>query len=191
MVETPVFKLARVLGGVALMQGRLGHQVLGELLIAGTNELALAAAAVVVAGSIQQRNTAAQVALRAAAPAIALSALFDRREQILLRHERSLQPREKALAAREFELAALEQKNRDLEREKASLEGLLEMEKTSHERMRKVLGGVNVRLRAHEPAATPDTSGEPPVVEGPRAPKKRTAPRGRGRAKKRDKKPEQ
>jgi chromosome segregation ATPase len=133
MVETPLFKLARLLGGVALMQGRLGHQVLGQLMIAGTNELAVAGAAVVVAGSLQQRDSAAQAVLRTAAPAIALSSIFERREQILLRHERSLQPREKALAARDFELetqygvlsrrnAKLSQQNADFQTKNADLE---------------------------------------------------------------------
>ena len=56
MAERPLTTLARVLGGVVLMQGNLGHQVLGQLLVAGTNEAALAAAFVVYAGTTGQKS---------------------------------------------------------------------------------------------------------------------------------------
>ena len=118
MVETPLGKVARLLGGVALMQGRLGHQVLGQMLIAGTSELAVAGAAIAVAGTERVRNPAAQVAIRTAAPAIALTALFERREQMLLYRERELLRRAKDIGTSDF---ALETENGVLKRERARL----------------------------------------------------------------------
>jgi len=70
--------LGRVLGGVVLMQGGLGPQVLGQLLILGTNEVAVAGATVVVAATSRQRNAVVQAAIRTAVPAIAIQSLIQR-----------------------------------------------------------------------------------------------------------------
>ena len=111
MAENPLGTLARLLGGVALVQGRLGHQVLGQLLIAGSNDAAVAAAAVVIAGTTRTRNAAAQVALRTAAPAIAVHALLQGEERRLNRLDELLRERQKLVAA---EQSRLEQRNRFL-----------------------------------------------------------------------------
>jgi predicted nuclease with TOPRIM domain len=111
MAENPLLKVARLVGGVAMMQGRLGHQVLGQMLIAGSSELAVAGAAIAVAGTARVRNPAAQVVIRTAAPAIAIHALFDQRERVL-------RYRERALAKIDF---ALERQNGALKRDLAAL----------------------------------------------------------------------
>jgi hypothetical protein len=84
-----------------MMQGHLGHQVLGQLLIAGTGRLGVAGAAVAVASTARQRNDGLTVAIRTAAPALALHALFSRREQLLLVRERELLQRQRAIAERD------------------------------------------------------------------------------------------
>jgi len=132
VAENPLGTLARLLGGVALVQGRLGHQVLGQLLIAGSNDAAVAAAAVVIAGTTRTRNAVAQVALRTAAPAIAVHALLQGEERRINRLDESLRERQKRVATEQHRLeqgqSRLEQQNRfltgkvvTLEREKVSL----------------------------------------------------------------------
>ena len=134
MAESPLTTLARILAGVALVQGRLAHQVLGQLLIAGTNDAAIAAAAVVVAGSTRTRNAAAQVALRTAAPAIAVHALLHGEEERINRLQELVREREKRITARSDKIeernhtlaatvSALERHNTRLEGQKAILEG--------------------------------------------------------------------
>src|SRR5262245_61969787 len=105
--------MARILGGVVLMQGNLGHQVLGQLLVMNTNEVALAGAAVVLAGATRERNAVAQIALRTAAPALAArfiiakqSERLDRQLELLTEKERRLSTRTKTLDARETDLNA-------------------------------------------------------------------------------------
>ena len=112
MAESPVLKLARLLGGVVLMQGRLGHQVLGQLLVMNTNEVAVAGASVVVAATARQRNAVAQVALRTAAPALAVRGLLQKQEKrlerqvtLLAERERKVEERDQAVGKRERELA--------------------------------------------------------------------------------------
>ena len=92
MAEAPVVTLARVLGGVMLLQGRLGHQVLGQLLLADSDDLAIAGASVVVAAASKSRNAVLRTVLQTAAPAAALHSLFARRaEQVRRREERVAQ----------------------------------------------------------------------------------------------------
>lgn len=83
MADNPLLTLVRVLGGVILTQGRLGHQVLGQMLIMGSHEVAIAGASVVVAASSRQKNAVAQIALRTAAPALAVRLLLDKQEKRL------------------------------------------------------------------------------------------------------------
>lgn len=106
MAESPVKKIGRLLGGIALTQGRLGHQVLGQLLLAGSNDAEIAGASVVVTGTSGDRDAVSQVALRTAAPALAVAALFKRREEQLERFEAKLAQRASALDTRERALAA-------------------------------------------------------------------------------------
>jgi hypothetical protein len=90
LAENPLLTLTRVLGGVLLTQGRLGHQVLGQMLIMGSHEVAIAGAAVVVAGTSGQKNAVGQIALRTAAPALAVRLLLNKQEKRLELERQSL-----------------------------------------------------------------------------------------------------
>ena len=117
MPANALARLARLVGGVAMMQGGLGPQVLGQLLIAGTSELAVAGAAVMVAGTTRVKHPGAQFAIRTAAPAIAVQTIFARREELLNRRERDLLQREQALGS----AALLADRNRSLATANAAL----------------------------------------------------------------------
>jgi len=101
LAESPLTKLARLLGGVVLMQGGLGHQVLGQMLVMGSKEVAVAGAAVVVAATTRQRNAVAQVALRTAAPALAAHVLLQKEEKRIERKETLMAERECKVEERE------------------------------------------------------------------------------------------
>jgi hypothetical protein len=112
MAESPLVRLGRLLGGVVLMQGRLGHQVLGQLLVLNSTEVELAGASVVVAATTGQRSAAAQMALRTVAPAAAVHVLarreekrLDRLARILVARRQELADRERQLGQRDAELA--------------------------------------------------------------------------------------
>ena len=108
LAESPVLTLARLLGGVVLMRGRLGHQILGELLVIGSNEVAVAGAAVVVAATSRQRNAVVQVALRTAVPALAVRGLLRKQERRIAWKERLIAERERRVEERERELESLQ-----------------------------------------------------------------------------------
>jgi hypothetical protein len=120
MSENPLVTLARLLGGIVLMEGNLGHQVLGQLLIMNTNEVAMAGAAAVVAGTTGRRGAVGQIALRTIVPAIAVRAILDKQEQRLDRKALRLEERERALARQRI---ALKRKRRNLDRKPARLPG--------------------------------------------------------------------
>ena len=103
------------------MQGRLGHQVLGQLLITGMNDAAIAVAAVAVAGTTRSRNAAVQIATRTAAPAIAVHALLQREENRISRLDALVRRREATVSKREHERRDLQAKVMALEGEKARL----------------------------------------------------------------------
>lgn len=90
-------RLVRLLGGVVLTQGRLPHQVLGQLLLLDTDEVAIAGAAVVFAGTTRQRNVLAQAAIRTALPALALRGLFHGEERRLERLRDAIQSKEREI----------------------------------------------------------------------------------------------
>lgn len=143
MAENPVVALVRLVGGVALMQGRLGHQVLGQMLVAGSSDVAIAGASLLIAASGRERNAVKQVTLRVAAPALAVRGLLHKQEQrierratILAERQRRIDSRAEAVERREAalraqrsaaeiaktaEVTALEQERADL---KAELERL-------------------------------------------------------------------
>lgn len=100
MAESPVLTVARLLGGVALLNGNLGHQVLGQLLIMDSNEVVLAGAAAAIAATSGQQNAAAQIAIRTAVPALAVRALLLKQEQRLERRETAVAEREREVGAR-------------------------------------------------------------------------------------------
>ena len=79
MAEAPLAKLARVLGGVALGYGALGHQVLGQLLLFNTNEVEIAAALTLIAAASRQPNAGINAAVRILGPAVAVH-LMTRRD---------------------------------------------------------------------------------------------------------------
>ena len=98
MAENPVLTIARLAGGVILLDGNLGHQVLGQLLIMGTNEVAMAGAAAVMAGTSGQRNAVAQIVLRTFVPAAAVRMLLNKQEERIDRKLLLLEQRERELA---------------------------------------------------------------------------------------------
>jgi hypothetical protein len=99
LAENPLATIARVLGGVVLMDGRLGHQVLGQLLVMNTNEVAIAGASVVVAATSGQRNAVGQIVLRTAIPALAVRAILRKTEERIDRKATLLAERELRLEA--------------------------------------------------------------------------------------------
>ena len=202
MAENPLARVARLLGGVAMMQGGLGHQVLGQLMIAGTGELPIAGAAVVVATTLRQRNTAAQLAIRTAAPALAVYTLFARREQLLLRREQDLVAREKAIAAQDFTLKTenrgLRQKNAlanagldafseamkrarldraDLKRQHALCVVDRNMFRQRNESFREEIGALKDQLRAIGTPPPSQAAGAPSDITPAPAKRKRAKPR--------------
>ena len=96
--ESPLMKLARVLGGVVLTHGGLGHQVLGQILITNLTQAEFAGAALVASAGSRQRNVFARAAISTAAPALAVQALVDRADRRLTRREQDLIQREGQLA---------------------------------------------------------------------------------------------
>lgn len=97
MAESPVLTVARLLGGVVLLNGNLGHQILGQLLITNSNEVAIAGAAAAVAATSGQQNAAAQIAIRTAVPALAVRGLLLKQEQRIERRETLVAERERQL----------------------------------------------------------------------------------------------
>jgi hypothetical protein len=114
LAENPLATLGRLVAGIVLMQGRLGHQVLGQLLVMNSNEVAMAAASVVLAGTTGQRSAVGQMALRTVAPAVAVRTLLNKQEQRVDRKRTLLEQRERELERLEQrlrrELAALERR---------------------------------------------------------------------------------
>ena len=100
MPENPLATLARVVGGIVLMQGDLGHQVLGQLLVMNTNEVAMAVAATAVAGTTGQRNVVGQIVIRTVVPALAVRAILTKQEERVERRELRVEERERALKRR-------------------------------------------------------------------------------------------
>jgi hypothetical protein len=98
-------RLGRVVGGVLLMPGRLGHQVLGQLLLSGSTDVAIAAASVAVAAATRQRDVVTQVAISTAVPALAVRSLLQKQEERLERLANAVSEREARIVRREGELA--------------------------------------------------------------------------------------
>ena len=133
MAESPLATFSRILAGVVLMQGHLGHQVLGQLLVTNTNEVVIAGASLVVAATTSQRSVVGQMALRTVAPALAVRVLLNKQEERIERKAERLAERERALERR---TAELETERRDLEAEMARVMALLE-KKTSRQPRRR------------------------------------------------------
>ena len=97
MAEDPLRQLGRLAAGIVLMQGRLGHQVLGQLLLMDTHELAMAGAALAVAATSGPHNEVLQVALRTVVPTVAGHVILKKREDRVERKEALIEEREKEL----------------------------------------------------------------------------------------------
>jgi hypothetical protein len=85
MAENPLTKLARLVGGAAMLPGPLGYQVLGQMLISRSTGTESAGANVVLAAVSRQTNAAAQIAVRSMVPAVLVEALSRRERQRLKR----------------------------------------------------------------------------------------------------------
>ena len=83
MAESPVTKLARLVGGAAMLPGSLGHQALGQLLISGSNAVEVAGANVAMAAAYRQSNAALQVAVGSMVPAVVVDALSKKEQRRL------------------------------------------------------------------------------------------------------------
>ena len=116
MADSPLLTLTRLLGGVVLMQGRIGHQILGQLLVLGTNEVALAGALAVIAATSGQRNAGAQIAIRTVVPALAVRGLLDKQERRIDWKESVVAKRERKVAKREKKITELEEEIRRLQK---------------------------------------------------------------------------
>jgi len=94
MAEDPLRQLSRLAAGIVLMQGRLGHQILGQLLVMDTSEIAMAGAALALAATSGPRNEVVQVALRTVAPAVAGHVVLKKQEDRIDRKQALLDERE-------------------------------------------------------------------------------------------------
>jgi hypothetical protein len=99
MADTPLAQLGRVLGGVALGYGSLGHQVLGQLLVFDTRQVEVAAATVLLAAFSNQKNALLQASVSVLAPAVALHVIARRSEDQLLGLRRIVDEKLAELAA--------------------------------------------------------------------------------------------
>jgi hypothetical protein len=122
-------KLARVLGGVVLTHGGLGHQVLGQILITNLTQAEFAGAALVASAGSRQRNVFARAAINTAAPALAVQALVDRADRRLTR-------REQDLIKREGQLAQLEQREKLEALQRSCDEAMVEIADLKNEKLR-------------------------------------------------------
>jgi hypothetical protein len=105
VADAPLAKLVRVLGGVALGYGALGHQVLGQLITLNSKEVELAAAATLIAATSRQPNAGIVAAVRVLGPAVAVHLITRREVRRLELVWQRLEEKEQRLASRE---AALE-----------------------------------------------------------------------------------
>ena len=118
MAEDPLRQLSRLAVGIVLMQGRLGHQVLGQLLLMDTSEIAMAGAALALAATSGPKNEVLQVAIRTVAPAVAGHVVLKKQEDRIDRKRELLEEREQ-------EFRDLRDDNQRLEREVGRLRILL------------------------------------------------------------------
>jgi hypothetical protein len=119
VAEDPLRQLSRLAGGILLMQGRLGHQVLGQLLVMDTSEIAMAGAALALAATTGPRNAVGQVALRVVAPAVAGHIVLKKQEDRIDRKQALLDEHEK-------EVERIEEDNQQLKLELGRLRARLD-----------------------------------------------------------------
>ncbi len=176
------------------MQGRLGHQILGQLLVFDTDEAAVAGATVVLAATTRQRNAIAQAAIRTAAPAIAVHGLLSRdlkrlenKEALLAERLRRIKERDAALLRRELDLdsgRAPVAGARRLGAPKVLRDALQRIAQLEEEK-----AGLISRLPPAPPLPAPPPPAPPPPPPGPRSAspvrsrKKAASPKSRAGAK--------
>lgn len=166
MAENPLITLARLAGGVVLMQGRLGHQLLGQMLVMNSHEVAVAGATVVVAATSGQRNAVGQAAVRTAAPALAAHVIIQQQQKRLEQQEALVREQARRLdeRIRKFEADALaagvatQKKVEEAAAERAALE-------KENYKLQAELTRLRDRVQSLEAAAVPP----PPPVEEPAA----------------------
>jgi len=182
VAENPALTLARVLGGVVLLQGGLGHQVLGQLLIAGSDDLAIAGAYLAVSATTRQENALAQAAIRTVVPAIAVHSLIKQDLARLEAKEKRL-IRESRHARSRFE--DLREQHQDVLAERDDLRTHLSVLRAA-----RALPGpppatpAGPQPRTSAPSSTP-TPKPPPARVKPRRSTKRAKPRQSEAARKR------
>jgi hypothetical protein len=175
--ESPLTKLARLLGGVVLMRGRLGHQVLGQLLVSDLRESELAGASVVMAAGSRRKSTLARAAIGTAAPAFALERHYGKVSNQLERRRVALAAREQAarepassaggvheLVSLRKAVAVLQGKLAQLEAENAALKRARDATPTPIAAASDASGTPDVATTP-DVARTPDGATPPPVVE--------------------------
>jgi hypothetical protein len=141
LAENPLVTITRLLGGTVLMQGRLGHQILGQLLVMNTNEVAMAVATVVLAGTSGQRSAVGQIAIRTVAPALAVRALLNKQEKrIDLKREQ--------LEELEVELDDRDRRHEVVSRRERQLEGRWLACETENARLQGELARLTTRLKS-------------------------------------------
>ncbi|MBK8258884.1 MAG: hypothetical protein IPK82_40275 [Polyangiaceae bacterium] len=95
--EKPLTKLVRLLGGTVLMHGRLGHQVLGQMLTLNLSQPEHAGAALAISAASRQRRVASQAAIGMVASTLAAQTVANKMDERLTRREEALLKREQAL----------------------------------------------------------------------------------------------
>ena len=135
MAANPFVTLARVLGGVVLMQGRLGHQVLGQLLVTGSHEVTIAGASLVIAASAREKDALSQAVIRTLAPAVAIHALTHREDKRIRAAQRELDRRRVQLAAA---TRGLDVRNAEI----ALLQATVSRQKRDVDALRRILTGL-------------------------------------------------
>jgi hypothetical protein len=114
VAEAPLAKLVRILGGVALSYGSLGHQVLGQLITLNAKEVELAAAATLIAATSRQPNALVYSAVRVLGPAVAVHLMTKRELGKLSVVWQRLEEKEQRIAQREAEMASRSGSSRTL-----------------------------------------------------------------------------
>jgi len=165
VAEDPLRRLARLLGGVVLTQGHLGHQVLGQLLMFDATEVEVAGANLAVAATDRQRNAFAQVAIRTAVPALAVRALLRSREKQLEARERRLAERAQRLAEAD---QSLQLQREHLDASLTDAEAKLAVLDAENRKLREALAALQPPP-ARPPDAPPDDARMPPT-EGEKRP---------------------
>lgn len=122
MVENPFTKLARLVGGAAMLSGPLGHQVLGQLLISGSTNTELAGANVVLAAVSQQTDAAVQIAVRSVVPAVLVEVLSRKEQQRIERLYAELKRLQKEMEDRSAGSHGKTEKDRPKDETNGSLE---------------------------------------------------------------------